>query len=182
MGRLSSREDLEKLRSQVIESRDPERKAVAVCAGTGCVAYGSYKLTDAFRDEVARLGLDVEVRATGCHGFCERGPLVVVYPQKIFYQRVKPKDVPEILEKTVGEGEVLERLLYEDPVRGEKFTYEEDVPFYKYQERLILGNNGRIDPTSIEDYIGIGGYSALAKAMFDLGADAVLEEMLAAIG
>jgi NADH-quinone oxidoreductase subunit F len=180
MAKLSSREELETLRGEIEKKRDPERKAIAVCAGTGCVAYGSYKLTDEFRSEVKRLGLDVEVRATGCHGFCERGPLVVVYPQKIFYQRVKPKDVVEILEKTVGEGEVLDRLKYEDPVSGEKYTYEEDVPFYKYQERLILGNNGRIDPTSIEDYIGIGGYSALSKAMFELGADAVLDEVLKA--
>jgi NADH-quinone oxidoreductase subunit F len=180
MVRLTSRGELERVRAEVIARRDPERKAVAVCAGTGCVAYGSTKLIDVFRREVSRLGLDVEVRATGCHGFCERGPLVVVYPRKIFYQRVQPKDVEEILEKTVVGGEVLERLLYQDPVSGEKYVYEEEVPFYKYQQRLILGNNGRIDPTSLEDYLAIGGYGALAKAMFEMGREAVLEEVLAA--
>jgi NADH-quinone oxidoreductase subunit F len=180
MARLASRDDLEKLRTHLNETRNPERRAVAVCAGTGCVAYGSVKLTDAFREEADKMGLDIEVRATGCHGFCERGPLVVVYPQKIFYQRVQIKDVPEILEKTVKQGEALEHLKYVDPVSGEKFTYEEDVPFYKYQQRLILGNNGRIDPTSIEDYIAIGGYEALGKALFDLGAEKVLDEVLKA--
>ncbi len=180
MARLTNRDDLEKLREEIVGERDPERKAIAVCAGTGCVAYGSIKLTDAFREEATSRGLDIEVRPTGCHGFCERGPLVVVYPQKIFYQRVQPKDVGEILDKTVGEGEVIKRLLYKDPVTKERYTYEEDVPFYKHQERLILGNNGRIDPTSIEDYIGIGGYSALAKALFEMSRDEVLEEVIAA--
>ncbi len=180
MVKLTSREELEKLRSAIVEARDPERKAIAVCAGTGCVAYGSVSLTEQFRQEVQSRGLDVEIRATGCHGFCERGPLVVVYPQKIFYQRVASKDVADILEKTVEAGEVLEHLLYDDPVTGEKHTYEEDVPFYKHQQRLILGNNGRIDPTNIEDYIGIGGYAGLLKALFELGRDKVLEEVLAA--
>ena len=180
MAKLSSRAELEQLRSELTARRDPDRKAIAVCAGTGCVAYGSIPLTEAFREAAKKQGMEVEVRATGCHGFCERGPLVVVYPQKIFYQRVQVKDVPDVLAKTVGEGEVLEHLLYDDPVTGEKYTYEEDVPFYKYQERLILGNNGRIDPTSIEDYFEIGGYSAFAKAVFDMGSEQVLEEVLSA--
>jgi NADH-quinone oxidoreductase subunit F len=138
------------------------------------------KLTEAFRGEAERLGMDVEVRPTGCHGFCERGPLVVVYPQKIFYQRVQVKDVGEVLERTVGKGEVIERLQYTDPVSGERATYEEEVPFYRHQMRLILGSNGQIDPTSIEDYIGIGGYTALSKALFEMSREEVLEEVLAA--
>ena len=180
MARLTSREALKRLRAEIVGRRDPGRKAVAVCAGTGCVAYGSVKLTEAFRGEAERLGMDVEVRPTGCHGFCERGPLVVVYPQKIFYQRVQVKDVGEVLERTVGKGEVIERLQYTDPVSGERVTYEEDVPFYRHQMRLILGSNGQIDPTSIEDYIGIGGYTALSKALFEMSREEVLEEVLAA--
>jgi NADH-quinone oxidoreductase subunit F len=180
MTRLANKEALETLRARITTTRDPERKAVAVCAGTGCVAYGSVKLTEAFREAVTRLGMDVEVRPTGCHGFCERGPLVVVYPQKILYQRVALKDVDEILQKTVGEGQVIDRLLYEDPVTGEKYVYEEEVPFYKHQQRLILGNNGRIDPTNIEDYIGLGGYGALSKALFQMTPEAVLDQVLKA--
>jgi NADH-quinone oxidoreductase subunit F len=180
MTRLANKEALETLRARITTARDPQRKAVAVCAGTGCVAYGSVKLTEAFREAVKRLSLDVEVRPTGCHGFCERGPLVVVYPQKILYQRVAAKDVDEILTKTVGAGEVIDRLLYEDPVTGQKYVYEEEVPFYKHQQRLILGNNGRIDPTNIEDYLAIGGYSALVKALFSMTPDAVLDQVLKA--
>ena len=180
MARLTNRDDLEKLRADIVSKRDPERKAIAVCAGTGCVAYGSITLTEAFREEAGRQGLDIEIRPTGCHGFCERGPLVVVYPQKIFYQRVQPKDVAEILEKTVGQGEVLTRLLYEDPVTKERYTYEEDVPFYKHQERLILGSNGRIDPTSLDDYLALGGYGALGKALFEMSRDEVLDEVIKA--
>jgi NADH-quinone oxidoreductase subunit F len=93
----------------------------------------------------------VGVRATGCFGFCEKGPLVVIHPQKIFYQQVKLSDVPDIVTKTVAKGEIIEKLLYRDPISGERILKEEDVPFYKKQKRLIFGSNGLIDPTRIED-------------------------------
>ena len=177
MTRIASAQELSAVRSEIVGRRDPDRPAIAICAGTGCIAYGSNDLFDAFQAASADLGIEVDVRMTGCHGFCERGPLVVVFPEKIFYQRVKPKDVAEILEKTVAGGEVIEKLCYVDPVTGERYTHEDEVPFYKHQQRLILGNNGRIDPTSIEDYLGIGGYGALAKAL-SMGSDAVLEEVM----
>jgi NADH-quinone oxidoreductase subunit F len=177
MTRIASAEQLEAVRSEIVGRRDPDRAAIAICAGTGCIAYGSNDLFAAFQDASSELGVEVDVRMTGCHGFCERGPLVVVFPEKIFYQRVKPRDVAEILEKTVVGGEVIERLCYVDPVTGERYTHEEEVPFYKHQRRLILGNNGRIDPTKIEDYLGIGGYGALGKAL-EMGPDAVLEEVM----
>jgi NADH:ubiquinone oxidoreductase subunit F (NADH-binding)/(2Fe-2S) ferredoxin/Pyruvate/2-oxoacid:ferredoxin oxidoreductase delta subunit len=177
MTRIASAEQLEAVRSEIVGRRDPDRAAIAICAGTGCIAYGSNDLFAAFGDASTELGIEVDVRMTGCHGFCERGPLVVVYPEKIFYQRVKPKDVAEILSKTVAGGEVIERLCYVDPVTGERYTHEEEVPFYKHQKRLILGNNGRIDPTKIEDYLGIGGYGALGKAL-SMGSDAVLKEVM----
>jgi NADH-quinone oxidoreductase subunit F len=177
MTRIASAEQLEVVRREIVGRRDPDRAAIAICAGTGCIAYGSNDLFAAFQDASSELGIEVDVRMTGCHGFCERGPLVVVYPEKIFYQRVKPKDVAEILSKTVAGGEVIERLCYVDPVTGERYTHEEEVPFYKHQKRLILGNNGRIDPTKIEDYLGIGGYGALGKAL-SMGSDAVLKEVM----
>ena len=177
MTRITSAEHLSAVRSEIVGRRDPDRPAIAICAGTGCIAYGSNDLFAAFQDASTELGIEVDVRMTGCHGFCERGPLVVVYPEKIFYQRVKPKDVAEILEQTVAGGEVIERLCYVDPVTGERYVHEEEVPFYKHQKRLILGNNGRIDPTKIEDYLGIGGYGALARAL-SMGSDAVLKEVM----
>ena len=116
------------------------------------------------------------MRATGCHGFCESGPLVVIQPQKIFYQRVKAEDVPDIIAKTIATGEVIERLLYTDPAGKKNLVSEDEVPFYKKQKRVILGNNGQIDPTCIEDYLAIGGYSALAKALSD-DSGAIIDEV-----
>jgi len=165
--KLKSAGELETLRKQITGKRDPNKAVVTVCNGTGCHAHGCLAVTAAFRDEIAKkkLTAKVDVRATGCHGFCERGPLVVIQPQGIFYQRVRVKDVPEILSETVARGNPVERLLYTDRASGRKITQEHDVPFYKLQKRLVFGNNGAIDPTSIEDYIAVGGYAALAKAL-----------------
>lgn len=179
--RIAEAAGLERLREDLVARRSPDRGAVAVCAGTGCVAYGSRKLSEAFRAAVEARGLSVEVRATGCHGFCERGPLVVVFPQKIFYQRVQPSDVEEILDRTVARGEVIDRLLYEDPVTGEKHVHEDEVPFYAHQNRLILGFNGKIDPESLDDYVANGGYRALGKVVGGgMAPEAVIAEVEAA--
>ena len=177
MTRLATAQELAARRQGILAQRDPDRAAIAICAGTGCIAYGSNELFEAFRTELDAQGIEADVRMTGCHGFCERGPLVVIYPEKIFYQRVQPKDVADIVGKTVANGEILEKLCYVDPVSGERYTHEEEVPFYKYQERLILGNNGLIDPTSIDDYLAIGGYGGLSKA-FSMGGEAVLKEVM----
>ena len=169
MPTLKSVGELESLRASIVKQRDPEQAVITICNGTGCHAHGCVGVTQAFRDEVKKQGLEgkVEVRATGCHGFCERGPLVVIKPKGTFYQRVRVKDVTDILTETVGKGAVIERMLFTDRASGKKIELEHDVPFYKGQRRLILGNNGLIDPTSIEDYIAVGGYAALAKALQD---------------
>ena len=162
--------ELEKLRASIRASRDPARPCITVCGGTGCCASGSESVSTAFREEVKRQGLEdkVDVKVTGCHGFCERGPLVVLYPDAIFYQQITPDDVPEIVSETVAKGQILDRLLYEDPLTGQKILYEHDVPFYKKQQRILLANNGRIDPTHIDDYLALGGYAALVKALFEM--------------
>jgi NADH-quinone oxidoreductase subunit F len=166
VARLKSAGELEALRKTIAGKRDSKKSVITVCNGTGCHAHGCRDVTAAFRDEVKKQKLEakVEVRASGCHGFCERGPLVVVTPQDIFYQRVRVKDIPEIVSETVKGGRV-ERLLYSDRASGKKIVSEHEVPFYKLQKRLILGNNGSIDPTSIEDYIAVGGYTGLPKAL-----------------
>ena len=167
MEKLHSPQDLEHLRATCVASLDSNKPCVTVCSGTGCLASGCKQVTTAFSKELERGGLagKVEVRITGCHGFCERGPLVVIKPQAIFYQQVELKDVAEVVEETFGQGNVIDRLLYTHPQTGEKITYERDVPFYQLQKRLILADNGFIDPTCIEDYIARGGYSALAQAL-----------------
>ncbi len=181
MKRLASKEELLRLYESLKAQREQEKRYIAVCNGTGCLANRGREVFEAFKEEVAKRGLDKEgvtVRGTGCHGFCGRGPLVVIYPEKIFYQKVRPEDVPEIVEKTVVNGEVIERLLYQDPATGEKLLHEEEIPFYKKQMRLLLAANGIIDPKSIEDYISIGGYQAMAKALTEMKPREIIDEVI----
>jgi len=179
MARIGSAKELASYRERLLKEREKAgKKVVAICAGTGCNAYGSPKVVAAFKEEIERQGLSdkVEIKPTGCHGFCERGTLVLMHPEKQLYQRVKPEAVAEIVSRTLKGGEVLEEHLYDDPTTGKRHALEEDIPFYKHQERLILGNNGEIDPTSIDDYIAKGGYAGLAKAL-EMGPERVLDEV-----
>ncbi len=177
MRKLHSPGDLEQLREALAAAGDPQRTCITVCAGTGCLAGGCQPVIAAFREEIEKRGLADEVRilTTGCHGFCERGPVVVIRPEGIFYERVNRKDVPEIVLETIGDDNIVDRLLYTDPWTGEKVVYEHDVPFYRLQKRVILGDNGFIDPTSIEDYILRGGYAALAKALQTMEPEEVVD-------
>jgi NADH-quinone oxidoreductase subunit F len=179
--RLANVSELENLRQSIVQKRDPNLPYITVCAGTGCRAFGAEEVINAFKEEIERRDLKVEVdvglKITGCHGFCERGPLVVIRPNGVLYQRVKTEDVPEILSETVVNGNIIERLLYSDPITGEKTEYENEVPFYKRQRRIVFGSNGEIDPNSIDDYIAIGGYSALPKALFQMSPEQTIEEI-----
>jgi len=179
MAKLRSIEDLEHLRNRILKARDPRKQIITVCGGTGCLACGATKVFETLRKELAkkRLGNKIGLKFTGCHGFCERGPLVVVYPEKIMYQRVQPEDANELIEKTIQKKEIIERLLYTDPATGKKIVYEHEVPFYAKQTRLIFGNNGLIEPTKIEDYLAIGGYSALAKVLFEMKPQQIIDEV-----
>jgi len=176
---VSSLEELEGLRKSILEKIDPKKPCITVCGGTGCHAYGCERVAAAFEQEIEKQGLTakVDMKTTGCHGFCEQGPLVVIKPANIFYRRVKVDDVPDIISETIVKGNVVDRLLYTDPDTGEKITYEHEVPFYKKQNRLIFGNNGLIEPTSIEDYIAVGGYAALGKALFKMSPEEIIKEV-----
>jgi NADH-quinone oxidoreductase subunit F len=175
-------EKLEAIRREILEARRKPKTWVTVCGGTGCHAYGCVKVARAFRREIQKqnLGESVEVRTTGCHGFCERGPILVIQPEGIFYQRIQPKDVPEVVSRTIRNKEIIERLLYSDPKTDQKIVYERDVPFYEKQKRLIFGNNGLIDPTEIRDYIAVGGYSGLSKVLESLTPRQVIDEVKSA--
>jgi NADH:ubiquinone oxidoreductase subunit F (NADH-binding)/(2Fe-2S) ferredoxin/Pyruvate/2-oxoacid:ferredoxin oxidoreductase delta subunit len=174
--RIQSPDDLARLREALKSQRDPQRSCVTICAGTGCQAYGVSRVIEAFKEELTKHGLadQVDILTTGCHGFCERGPVVVLKPEGIFYERMQIKDVAEVVEETLVNGKVVERLLYENPSTGEKIVHEHDVPFYKLQQREILSMNGLIDPTSIEDYTAVGGYGALVKALYDMTPEEVV--------
>ena len=176
MIKLKSAADLAGVRQQLLSQRDPSKPCITICSGTACHAYASEKTATAFVSEIERNGLKgkVDIRRTGCHGFCERGPIVVIFPEEICYLGVKPEDVPEIVSTTLMENRLVNRLLYGDS-NGEKIICEGEIPFYKHQSRIVFGNNRLIDPKSIDDYIAIGGYSALSKALFKMSPDEVLE-------
>ncbi|MHC4564589.1 MAG: (2Fe-2S) ferredoxin domain-containing protein, partial [Planctomycetota bacterium] len=151
---LQTPEELEKLRLRLVEQREAKRIGISVCSGTGCRAHGSMELVEEFRRQLYAKGLtDVEVRATGCHGFCERGPLVVIFPQKIFYHGVQIKHVHSVIEKTIQHNKLVESLLFKDPVSKATSCLEHEVPFYAKQQRIVFRNNGKIDPAEIDDYI-----------------------------
>lgn len=169
--------ELEKLKKKLISKKDPKKTVITLCGGTGCNAYGAAKIADIFRNEIKGRKLDskVNLMVTGCHGFCEEGPIAVVRPQNSLYCKVKPDDISEIINETVIRGKIIDRLLYIDPTTNKKIKHEDEIPFYKNQTRLLFGKNGFIDPRSIEDYISIGGYSALAKALSKMKPDKIIE-------
>ena len=179
MPRINSAAELEELRKGILSKRDPNRPCIAICAGTGCLALGNDRVISAFEEEVKKQSLEAEVdiRATGCHGFCEKGPNVVIYPEEICYIEVTPEDVPEIVSQTVIGKKVIDRLVYTDPNTGEKAAHQSEIPFYKNQMRHLIGNNSKIDPKSIDEYLALGGYSALSKSLFEMSPEQVLEEV-----
>jgi NADH-quinone oxidoreductase subunit F len=175
---LKTPKDLEELRLRLVSERESTRLGISVCSGTGCRAHGSMELVQAFRRRLDSKGLsDVEVRATGCHGFCERGPLVVIFPKKIFYHGVQIKDVDDVIDKTIAKDELVESLLFKDPVTKEKYRLEHEFPFYAKQQRIVFRNNGKIDPAEIYDYIASEGYAALAKALAKLTPEEVIRQV-----
>ena len=179
MPRINSAAELEALRKDILTRKDPAKPAIAICAGAGCHGLGNGGVIRAFAEEIEKQGLAdaVDVRATGCHGLCEQGPNVVIYPEEIYYVKVTPADVPEIVKATVQGKKVVDRLVYTDPISGEKAVHLNEIPFYKYQHRNLISHNTRIDPTSIDDYLGIGGYAALCKALFGMKPEDVLGEV-----
>ena len=176
--RLGSVVKLEALRNAILAERNPDKPCITVCGGTGCLALGVRDVIAGFKREIEKGGLEgkLALRITGCPGFCEKGPLVVIKPENIFYQQVKAADAAEIVSETV-KGNIIDRLLYVDPDTGKKITHESDVPFYKKQKRLLLGNNSSIDPTQIEDYLALGGYAALGRALSNMTPEGVIDEV-----
>jgi len=176
---MNSAGELQALRKGLLSKRDPNKPCIAICAGTGCLGPGSDEVISAFESEVKKHSLKakVDIRATGCHGFCEEGPNVVIYPEEICYTRVTVEDVPEIVSQTVIGKKVIDRLVYVDPNTGEKSVHQSEIPFYKKQMRHLIGNNSKMDPKSLDDYLALGGYSALSRALFEMSPEQVLEEI-----
>ncbi len=179
MPKLKDIRDLERLRESLVAQRDEKTPLMIISNGTCGRAKGSHKVVEKALDIIEKRGLEgkIKCRATGCIGFCEVEPNIVVQPQGIFYVRVTPEDVERIIDETLLEGKIIDELIYTDPQTGEKIPYYKDIPFYRAQMPLILGNNLLVDPESIEDYIAIGGYAALAKVLSSMSPEEVIEEI-----
>jgi NADH-quinone oxidoreductase subunit F len=179
MPKINSPAELGKLRKGILSKRDPQKPGIAVCTGTGCLALGADKVVAALKEEIKKHGLEdkVDIKETGCPGFCERGTVVVIYPEEICYLQVQPEDAGEVISQTILAKKVIDKLLYVDPTTSEKAVRESEIPFYKNQMRLIIGNNIKLDPKSIDDYLALGGYSALAKVLSQMTPEQVLAEV-----
>ncbi len=185
---LKNREDLIALRAEAVKSYDMQTEKIIVCAGTGCVAGGSLKIYDTLKELAETKGIPIAVelevdphdesiglKKSGCHGFCEMGPLLRIDPQGWLYTKVQLDDCEEIIEKTVLKGEPVERLAYQKD--GISYPRQDEIPFYKQQTRMVLEHCGKIDADSIREYIAIGGYSAFEKALFDMTPDDIISEI-----
>ena len=164
--------------------------SILICAGTGCIAGGAMKIYENLKAECESRGLPVyiglkhhtdeekslHVKMSGCHGFCEMGPLVHIEPMGIMYIHVKPEDCHEILERTVLGGEIIDRLVY--TLDGVEYPKQEDIPFYKKQHRVVLANCGKSDAEDMEEYIAKGGYAAFEKALFEMSGQEICQEIL----
>ena len=188
MHKLLSRNDLIELRKACESAFAAETKKILVCGGTGCVAGGSLNIYARLRELLENKGIPVEVelaeephgevvgmKKSGCHGFCEMGPLVRIEPQGWLYTKVKLEDCEEIIEKTILGGEFIERLGYHK--LGETVKKQEDIPFYKKQTRVVLESCGHINAGSIREYIAVGGYKALEKCLFEMSSEEIIQEV-----
>jgi len=165
-----------------LEASETARPCISVCAGSGCKASGADGVLASLHREIENRGLQgtIDVKSTGCHGFCEKGPVMIVWPDKVFYNGVSLSDAKDIVNSvtiTKGHHQPVEKLLYKDPNTGRRVVHENDVPFYAGQKRILFGNNGKIDPRDIRDYIKVGGYAALGKVLTDFSPDQVVAEV-----
>ena len=176
--KLKKIRDLKQLIEQKEQERQQEtRKVIAVSAGTCGQARGALEVIKALKKSLKAAGLNDQVvlRITGCHGFCEAEPNLIIYPDRIFYQKLTPADVPTIVEETIKGGRVVEKYLYRDPVTKRRVWYENEIPFYQKQKRIVLGDNVFVDPTSLYDYLSIGGFRSFLKALEELSPENIIE-------
>ena len=180
--RISTRGQLDALKASHLERLAAIKQRITVCNGTGCRACGGVEVKEALIASLDSRGLSdrVHVMPTGCQGYCQRGPLVTIEPSAIFYHGVKPEDADRIVGETIEGGQLVDDLLLEDPITGERVPHHDDVRFYTGQRRIVFALNGKIDPTSIGDYIAHDGYQALAKALLDMTPDSIVDEVLRA--
>lgn len=182
--------DLREVKQSYNRAAERIHKRVVICAGTGCIANGALKVYEAFEKAVQEAGMSlfvelelnyhddhktIQLTGSGCQGFCAQGPLVNILPDETMYTKVKVEDVPEIVEKSLIQDEVIERLLYKNPVDGSRSKGQTEIPFYKRQNRLVLGECGHVDPQNIREYIAHNGYQAAEKAFTEMKPEEVCQ-------
>ena len=177
MKRIKTPSDLENHRQTLVKERDPSKQVVRICCTTGCRAGGALDIVEDIEKELSNQGLEdrVEVKKTGCRGYCENGPVMAIEPVDVFYNKVKSKDVPDIVSETLVLGKPVKSLLYTDPETKRKIQKEEDIPFFGKQVRNVFTHLGKVDPTQIDEYIAEGGYAALTKALTTMTPMEVIE-------
>ena len=165
------------IETQINKRKSEQKPILTVSAGTCGRARGASKVITALKKAISRekLNNDVRIKVTGCHGFCEAEPNIIIQPHNIFYQKVEPKNAEDILIQTVLNNKIIDQLLYYDPITKEKYIQENDIPFYKYQKRIISQDNALIDPTDINDYLSIGGYSSLSEILAKMTPEDVID-------
>lgn len=183
---IKSRKELQKLRAELSAQYKAEKKRVIICAGAGCVSKGALKVHRKIEEIMREMGVDfsleleqekhdVRLKDSGCHGFCEMGPLVRIEPQGWLYVKVTEEDCLDIVEQTIIKGKCVDRLVYTQD--GEVYRTQKEIPFYKSQTRLVLDNCDKIDASSVKEYIALGGYTALEKALFDMKPQEIVNEI-----
>lgn len=179
MKKLGKVKDIEDLAKKRKKENQRYQYTISICSETGCKASGCSAVISGLQKELKSRGLCNKVRVlpTGCHGFCEQGPLMVISPGNIFYCHIKPEDASEIISETLVKGKVIDRLLYKDPVSAKKIVKEEDIPFYSRQERVLMAQNRLIDPRNIEDYVAQGGYLTLGQILMSMQPEGVIDEI-----
>jgi NADH:ubiquinone oxidoreductase subunit F (NADH-binding)/(2Fe-2S) ferredoxin/Pyruvate/2-oxoacid:ferredoxin oxidoreductase delta subunit len=179
MDKIIHPEQLEEWKNEILSDRPPTKKTIVISSGTCGQASGSLQIIDAVKKELEKRDLKktVDVKVTGCHGFCQLEPNIIIYPEGIFYKNLKPEDIPRVVEKTVQKNEVISSLLFEDLETSQRARQQEEIPFYEKQLRFLTENNLKIDPTDIEDYIVMDGYLSLAKALFNMTSEGVITEI-----
>ena len=180
MTKLKNPQDLENFRKKILQEKYSEKPCIIISEkSTCCYLSGSKEVVEAFKTGLRNFNLEkeIDIKTTGCLGFCEIEPIVIFEPKGILYQKVKKEDVIEIITETILNDIIIDRLLYKDPVKGTKYKTEESMPFYKKQRRFILGNNRFIDPLEINDYIAINGYKALGTVINKMKPEKIIEEI-----
>lgn len=184
--KINNRAELIQYREDFLKHLEQQKKKIYVCGGTGCVAGGSMEIYQHLKERIENGGLNCEIsleadscgesiglKRSGCHGFCEMGPVLRIEPAKLFYLKVKPDDCDEIFEKSIAGDEVIDRLIYtRDDIQ---YPVQEEIPFYKHQTRIILEDCGQIDAEAIREYIAYGGYSSFEKCLFDMERDDIIK-------